>query len=85
VVLNPEERRKGYGYEAIRMSVDYGLRELGLVEVRIGTTSANAGMKAIMERGFQMQPEKRERGKEDRFGNDLLWRIGKEWLGKEHL
>ena len=85
MVLNPEERRKGYGYEAMRMSVDYGLRVLGLVEVMIGTPNANVGMRAIMERGFGIEPEKRELGKEDRFGNDLLWRIGKEWLWKVHI
>lgn len=75
VVLNPEARRKGYGYEALRISIDYGLRELGLSEVRLGTTSRNVGMKGLMERKFGWV--KTEVVEADRFGNDLLWRIGR--------
>ena len=41
IMLDPAFRRKGYAFEALKMVVDYGLRELGLVEVRLGTTSAN--------------------------------------------
>jgi len=83
VMLNPEARRKGYGYEAMRISVDYGLRELGLVEVRIGTTSRNVGMRELMEKKFGIPAEVTEL---DRFGNDLVWRIGRdEWFSKEHV
>ena len=79
VVLNPEARGQGLAYEALRISIDYGLRELGLMEVRVGTPSENVSMRGLMERKFGLQPEPgRER---DRFGNDLLWRIKREeWL-----
>jgi RimJ/RimL family protein N-acetyltransferase len=83
VMLDPEARGKGYAYEAMRMSIDYGLRELGLVEVRIGTTSSNVAMRGLMEKKFGMLAEVRE---PDRFGNDLMWRIGRDqWMGKDHV
>ena len=83
VMLNPEARGKGYAYEALRMSIDYGLRELGLVEVRIGTTSKNVAMRGLMEKKLGMPAEV---GGPDRFGNDLMWRIGREeWLRREHV
>lgn len=83
VMLDPEARGKGYAYEAMRMSIDYGLRELGLVEVRIGTTSSNVAMRGLMEKNFGMPAEV---GEPDRFGNDLMWRIGRdEWMGKDHV
>ena len=82
VMLRPEARGKGYAYEALRMSIDYGLRELELVEIRIGTTSKNFAMRGLMEKKFGMPAEVEE---PDRFGNDLMWRIGKEdWLKQEH-
>ena len=79
VVINPEARGNGLAYEALRMSIDFGLRELGLVEVRIGTTSENVAMRGLMEKRFGRMPEEgRER---DRFGNDLMWKIKREeWL-----
>jgi RimJ/RimL family protein N-acetyltransferase len=82
VVLNPEHRRKGYGYEALWISVDYGLRELGLVEVRVGTTSKNLGMRRLMEEKFRV---KAEVTKPDRFGNDLEWKFGEDWLRRGHF
>ena len=82
VVINPEVRGKGLAYEALRISIDFGLRELELVEVRIGTPSENRAMRGLMERRFGRLPEpERER---DRFGNDLLWRIKREeWLEED--
>jgi len=78
IMLDPDARGKGYAYEALKMSIDYGLRELGLVEVRIGTPSSNAAMRGLMEKKFHMPAEVVE---PDRFGNDLVWRIWKEdWL-----
>lgn len=80
IMLNPKARGKGFAYEALRISIDYGLRELGLVEVRIGTTSKNSPMRGLMENKFEMPGEVVEA---DRFGNDLMWRITKEnweWL-----
>ncbi|KAK9350269.1 acyl-CoA N-acyltransferase [Lipomyces doorenjongii] len=76
VMMNPEARRKGYGTEGLKMIIDYGLRELGLVEVRVGTHSSNIAMRRLMEVKLQMEPEVEEKG--DRFGNDLLWRINQE-------
>lgn len=79
VVINPTARRKGFGAEALKMVIDYGLNVLGLTEVRIGTPSYNIGMRRLVEVKFKMQPVVPE--KVDRFGNDLLWRIDKErWL-----
>jgi RimJ/RimL family protein N-acetyltransferase len=83
VMLNPEVRRKGFGYEAMRISVDYGLRELGSVEVRFGTTSKNVAIRLLMENKFGISAQVTE---PDRFGNDLLWKIKRdEWLGREHV
>jgi RimJ/RimL family protein N-acetyltransferase len=83
VMLNPEVRRKGFGYEAMRISVDYGLRELGLAEVRVGTTSKNVAMRQLMENKFGIPAQVTE---PDRFGNDLVWKIRRdEWLGKKHV
>ena len=83
IMLNPEMRGKGYAYEALRMTIDYGLRVLGLKEVRVGTPSANVAMRGLMERKFGMLPEVEE---PDRFGNDLLWRIEREeWLMRPHV
>lgn len=79
VVINPAARRKGFGTEAFKMVIDYGLNVLGLTEVRIGTPSYNVAMRRLVEVKFKMQPVVPE--KVDRFGNDLLWRIDKErWL-----
>lgn len=36
VMINPAARQKGFGSEALKMVIDYGLNVLGLVEVRIG-------------------------------------------------
>jgi RimJ/RimL family protein N-acetyltransferase len=68
VMLNPEARGKGYAYEAMRISIDFGLRELGLIEVRIGTQSRNMAMKGLMEKKFGIPAIVME---PDRFGNDL--------------
>ena len=83
VMLNPEVKRKEFGYEAMRISVDYGLRELGLVEVRVETTSRNIAMRQLMENKFRIPAQVTE---PDRFGNNLVWKIRRdEWLGKEHV
>jgi RimJ/RimL family protein N-acetyltransferase len=82
-MLNLEVRRKGFGYEAMRISVDYGLRELGLLGVRVGTTSKNVAMRQLMENKFGIPAQVTE---SVRFGNDLVWKIRRdEWLGKEHV
>ena len=67
-------RRKCYGYEALRVSIDYGLRELGLVEVRVWTSSERkCGISATV-------------GEPDQFGDILEWRFSREeWLNREHL
>ncbi|OJJ49967.1 hypothetical protein ASPZODRAFT_13072 [Penicilliopsis zonata CBS 506.65] len=78
VVVNPSARRKGYGHEALRMVIDYGIRELGLAEVRIGTNSKNTGMKRLIERfGLKFEAG----AVVDKFGNDFNWTIRRDdWL-----
>ena len=83
IMLNPEALGKGYGYEALRMTIDFGLRVLGLKEMRVVTLSANIALRTLMEGKFGMLPNVEE---PDRFGNDLLWTFEKdEWLARQHL
>lgn len=80
VMLQPFARGKGYAYEALRMVIDYGLCELDLVEVRVGTQSANVPMRKLMENKFGLQPDITV-DSVDKFGNDLLWTLKRqEWL-----
>lgn len=76
-MIQPFARGKGYAYEALKMVVDYGLRELGLVEIRVASHSGNVPMRMLMEKKFGLRPEVREDGV-DKFGNDLLWIVRKE-------
>lgn len=81
VMLDPHARGKGYGYEALRMVFDYGLHELGLVEIRVGSHSQNVRMKMLMERKFGWETEKNSgHAQVDQFGNDLLWIVTTERL-----
>ncbi|PYH92398.1 acyl-CoA N-acyltransferase, partial [Aspergillus ellipticus CBS 707.79] len=70
VMIQPFARGKGYAYEALRLVFEYGLRELGLVEIRVGSHSGNLPMRGLMEGRFGLVAEE---GSGDRFGNDLLW------------
>ena len=79
VMIQPFARGKGYAYEALKMVIDYGLRKLGLVEIRVGSHSGNVPMKMLMERKLGLRPEVCEGGV-DKFGNDLLWIVKKETL-----
>jgi RimJ/RimL family protein N-acetyltransferase len=79
VMIQPFARGKGYAYESMRMVIDYGLRELGLVEVRVGTQSANIPMRKLMENKFGLLPEVAIDGV-DKFGNDLEWTLKRDWL-----
>lgn len=84
VILEPDAREKGYAYEALRMVFDYGLYELGLVEVRVGSHSQNLPMKMLMERKFGFQAERCSAHEGvDQFGNDLLWVVTKEKLNEQ--
>lgn len=79
VMLQPFARGKGYAYEALRVVFDYGIRELGLLEIRVGSHSGNLPMKGLMEKKFGLQAEQSV----DQFGNDLLWIVKREeWLGQ---
>lgn len=81
VMLQPLGRRKGYAYEALRVVFDYGIRELGLVEIRVGSHLGNLPMKGLMEKKFGLRPEVRAEESVDQFGNDLLWTVKREeWL-----
>lgn len=80
VIMNPDVRRLGYAYEALKISIDYGIRYLDMAQVTLGTSSKNVPMRRLMEEKFKIPAEVEE---EDRFGNDLVWKIGREeWLGK---
>lgn len=78
VILQPIGRGKGYAYEALRVVFDYGIRELGLAEIRVASHSGNLPMKNLMEKKFGLQPESRVEDSVDRFGNDLLWIVKRE-------
>lgn len=81
VMLQPLARGKGYAYEALRVVFNYGIRELGLVEIRVGSHSGNLPLKGLMEKKFGLQPEVRPEESVDQFGNDLLWIVKREgWL-----
>ncbi|PWY81745.1 hypothetical protein BO94DRAFT_470252 [Aspergillus sclerotioniger CBS 115572] len=74
VILQPFARGNGYAYEALRLVFEYGLHELGLVEIRVGSHSGNLPMRGLMEKRFGLQPERKaESSGVDKFGNDLLW------------
>jgi RimJ/RimL family protein N-acetyltransferase len=80
IMLNPEARGKGYAYEALRISIDYGFEVLGLEVVELACRDENTAMRGLMDRKFGW---KARRIQDERFGNDWLWSIGKEeW--KEH-
>lgn len=74
VMIQPFARGNGYAYEALRIVFDYGLRVLGLAEIRVGSYSGNLPILSLMEKKFGFQ---RETGAEsvDQFGNDVLWII----------
>lgn len=72
VVLQPFARGKGFAYKALKMVFEYGLRELGLLEIRIGSYSGNLPMRSVMEKKFGLVSEMSE-GAVDDFGNDLTW------------
>jgi RimJ/RimL family protein N-acetyltransferase len=82
IVLDPAVRGKGYAFEALRLSIEFGLEKLELIEVHLGTPSRNAAMVGLMEKRFGMPARKNE---VDKFGNDATWNINKEmWEnGKE--
>jgi RimJ/RimL family protein N-acetyltransferase len=73
--LNPEARGKGYAYEALSMSIDYGFNVLGLEVVEIAARDENLAMRGLMDKKFGW---KAKRIQDTRFGNDWLWSIGKE-------
>ncbi|KGO67760.1 Acyl-CoA N-acyltransferase [Penicillium italicum] len=76
VILEPFARGKGHAYEALRVVFDYGLYELGLVEIRVGSHSRNVPMKMLMEQKFGLEVEGNDgHDSVDEFGNDLLWII----------
>lgn len=82
VMVQPSARGKGCAYEALCMVFDYGFRELGLQEIRVGSHSGNIPMRALMERKFGLKTEISSGADEvDQFGNDLMWTISQqEWM-----
>ncbi|CAG8972218.1 hypothetical protein HYALB_00010997 [Hymenoscyphus albidus] len=82
IMLNSEERGKGYAYEALKITIDFGLRELALDEIHLATWDANIPMRGLMDKKFGFMGRRIEK---DRFGNEWEWRIRKtEWLESVH-
>ena len=80
VMIEPAARGKGYAYKALRMVFDYGLCELGLVEIRVSTHSKNVSMQMLMEQKFGLEAERHIGDQVDKFGNDLFWVVTTENL-----
>ncbi|KAJ6093340.1 Acyl-CoA N-acyltransferase [Penicillium sp. IBT 16267x] len=79
VIVQPSARGQGCAYEALCMVFDYGFRELGLQEIRVGSYSGNLPMRALMERKFGLETEIFPGADEvDQFGNDLKWTIAQQ-------
>ncbi|KAJ5793139.1 Acyl-CoA N-acyltransferase [Penicillium pulvis] len=79
VIVQPPARGKGYAYEALHMVFDYGFRELGLQEIRVGSHSGNVPMRALMEQKFGLKAKNSSGADEvDQFGNDLEWIIAQQ-------
>lgn len=82
ILLNPDQRGRGYAYEALRMIIDHGFHVLGMDEVHIACVDANAAMKGLMSSklGFEAVPIQ-----DKQFGNEWIWRISKEqWHESPH-
>lgn len=82
VMINSEARGKGYAYEALRITFDYGFRVLSLDVMEIATRDENTAMRGLMDKkfGFEGKPIK-----DLKFGNDWEWAILKQqWLDRAH-
>ncbi|KAJ5670047.1 Acyl-CoA N-acyltransferase [Penicillium maclennaniae] len=79
IVLQPFARGKGFAYEALKLVFEYGLCELGLAEIRIGSYSENLPMRMVMKK-FGLVA-RTFGGVVDEFGNDLLWIVRLDDLG----
>lgn len=80
VMINPDARGKGYGYESLRIAIDYALRELELDEVTVQMREANFEMRGLMDRKFRTTPAISENLE---FGNEYSYRFRREeWLGR---
>ncbi|KAJ5717493.1 Acyl-CoA N-acyltransferase [Penicillium malachiteum] len=73
IIVQPSARGKGIAYEALRLVFEYGFREVGLKEIRVGSHSGNVPMWMLMEQKFGVKTIRT--AEVDRFGNDLLWTI----------
>jgi len=80
IMLDVGARRKGYAYEALRMSIDWGIRVLGVDEMTVGCTSENKPMFQLMEKKFGLGPEKALE-KLQKWGSSRVWHFPRdEWL-----
>ena len=80
VMIDSSEWRKGYGSEAVRITLDGGFARLGLDVIELGTLARNTGMRAILERKFGLTGE--ERG-EAEMEKCMFYRVTKEeWMKK---
>ena len=79
-MINPDARRRGYACEALRLTIDYALRVLGLDEVTVGMREANGAMKGLMDAKFRAKPVRCESSES---GSEFSYRFGRqEWLGE---
>jgi len=82
IMLNSSARGKGYAYEALRITFDYGFRELGLDVMEIATRDENLAMRGLMDGKFGFEGEAI---KDLKFENDWEWMISrKQWLECVH-
>ncbi|KAL3417381.1 acetyltransferase [Phlyctema vagabunda] len=78
VLLNPDMRRQGMAFDVLKIAIDYGFRQLKMLQITLGTSSKNLPMRGLMEKKFEMPATVEE---PDRFGNDLVWKIDQQdWL-----
>lgn len=80
IMINPEERGKGYAVEAMRMSFEFGFKSvpdgLGLDEIVVATSLENGGMRGVMEKKFGLI------GVERQTCGDIMYTIlVSEWRG----
>ena len=79
MLIDSSEWRKGYGTEAIRISLDGGFSDLKLDVIELETLTRNAGMRAILERKFGLVGKERV---EEEGHKSMCYRVTKEEWAK---
>ena len=73
-LIDSSEWGKGYGTEALRMTIDYGFANMNLDVIQLETLAENAAMRAVLERKFGLTGME----KNGKFGKELLYEIKKQ-------